>query len=228
MRFHHLCGFLSLCLALSGCAYTSTDLSQQLNVNWSADGGKRVVMIDPDVELSELTMSGMTEARADWTATGKNFIRDDIQGVMAARGIDTVTANDLTDPHEVQLVKLHGAVGGSIIMNTLLHLPTKNKNFDWTLGPGVTALRDHYKGDYALFVYVRDSYTTAGRAVLMVAAAAFHVGLQGGQQTGFASLVDLRTGQVVWFNRLNNASGSLKDAKGANTTVSNLLKGLPL
>jgi hypothetical protein len=228
MRFQRLLCALALCLVAAGCAYTNTDLGQQLNINWSAESGKRVVMIDPDVELSELTMSGMTEARADWTATGRNFIRDDIKGVMAAKGIETVAANDLTDPHEVQLVKLHGAVGGSIIMNTLLKLPTKNKNFAWTLGPGVTALRDHYKGDYALFVYVRDSYTTAGRAALMVAAAVFHVGLQGGQQTGFASLVDLRTGQVVWFNRLNNASGSLKDAKGADTTVSNLLKGLPL
>ena len=41
-----------------------------------------------------------------------------------------------------------------------------------------------------------------------------------GCRLGFALTgVDLRTGQVVWFNRLSNASEQLKDAKGAGTTI---------
>jgi len=228
MRYFRAFAPMGLCLALAGCVHTNTNLAQHLDINWSEASPKRVVLVDPDVELSELTMSGITEARADWTATGKSFIRGDITTVLGAKGVDVVVTDAPTDPHEVQLMKLHGAVGTSIIRNTLLKLPTKNGNFNWTLGPGAKALRDHYNGDYALFVYVRDSYTTAGRAVLMLAAAALHVGLQGGQQAGFASLVDLHTGQIVWFNSLNSSSGSLKNAKDANTTVTNLLNGLPL
>jgi hypothetical protein len=45
---------------------------------------------------------------------------------------------------------------------------------------------------------------------------------------GFASLVDLRTGRIVWFNQMSNQSGSLKEAKGAGDTVKNLLDGMPL
>ena len=92
----------------------------------------------------------------------------------------------------------------------------------------MAAIRDHYHGDYALFVFVRDSYSSAGRQAVIVAAALFGVGVQGGQQIGFASLVDLRTGRVVWFNRLASQYGSLKEEKPAAETVKHLLEGMPL
>ena len=38
----------------------------------------------------------------------------------------------------------------------------------------------------------------------------------------------LRTGQVVWFNLISNQSGDLRDAEGAETTVQQMLMGLPL
>jgi uncharacterized membrane protein YfbV (UPF0208 family) len=170
----------------------------------------------------------MTEARADWTAIGKNFIKADIASSFKAKGIATASADTVTDIREAQIIKLHEVVGRSIQQNALLQLPTKKNNFDWTLGPGVAAFRDHYQADYALFVFVRDSYTGAGRAAVMLAAAVFGVGLQGGQQAGFASLVDLRTGRVVWFNQLASSTGSLKEEKPAAATVKNLLDGMPL
>jgi hypothetical protein len=219
---------LALCGLLAACAHTTNEVAKSAPINWTAEGGKRVVLVDPDVELSELTTGGVEEARADWSKTGKGFIRTDIQATLQGKGVAVVPADSVTDRHEAQLIKLHGALGQSIQMNLVQAWPTKKNNFDWTLGPGVMAFRDHYHGDYALFVFVRDSYTTTGRAVMMVAAAAFGVGLHGGQQRAFASLVDLRTGRVVWFNQLASSAGSLKEAKGAADTVKNLLDGLPL
>ena len=213
---------------LAGCTHTVANVAAEAPINWSAERGKRVVIIDPDVELSELTTGGVTEARADWTATGKGFIKQDVAAALSKKNIDTVVADNITDPHEVQLVKLHNAVGSAIVFNALVPLPTKGKNLDWTLGPGASVLSSHYAGDYALFVYVRDSYTTAGRAAMMIGAAILGVAIPGGQQTAFASLVDLRTGKIVWFNRLASSGGSLKEAKGANDTVNHLLDGLPL
>jgi hypothetical protein len=217
-----------LCGLLGGCTQTVTKLAAEAPVNWTAERGKRVVLVDPDVELSELTIGGVTEPRADWTRTGKDFIRADIADVLARKSITAVASEELTDPHEIQLVRLHGAVGTAIMANAILNLPTKGKNLDWTLGPGVSAIRDHYGSDYALFVYVRDSYSTASRAALIATMAIVGVGVPGGLQVGFASLVDLRTGKIVWFNRLASSSGSLKEAKPAATTVNNLLNGLPL
>lgn len=228
MRYRKKIAPLALCIALCACAHTKNDIATSAPVNWTAQSGKKVVLIDPDVELSELTAGGVEEARADWSKTGRDFVRADIAAALQAKGVAIVSADSITDRHEAQLVKLHAALGQSILLNMVQAWPTKKNNFDWTLGPGTAALRDHYHGDYALFVHVRDSYTTAGRAAMMVAFAAFGVGLHGGQQLGFATLVDLRTGRVVWFNMMNNQAGSLKDEKGAADTVKNLLDGLPL
>jgi len=51
--------------------------------------------------------------------------------------------------------------------------------------------------------------------------------MQGGTQRGFASLVDLRTGDVVWYNRLLRAKGDMRNAKGARETADALLRGFP-
>lgn len=226
MRYPEKLTPLALCVLLGACSHTANTVAASAPINWTAEAGKRVILIDPDVELSELTAGGVTEARADWTQTGKTFIKLDIASTLQAKGIATASADNITDPHEAQLVKLHTAVGLSIRQNG--SLPTKKYNFDWTLGPGVSVLRNHYQGDYALFVTVRDSYTTAGRALVMLGAAMVGYSVQGGQQVGFASLVDLRTGRLVWFNQLVSSTGNLREEKHAATSVKKLLDGIPL
>jgi hypothetical protein len=71
---------------------------------------------------------------------------------------------------------------------------------------------------------VRDAYSSGSRMAMSI----LLMTPSGALQTGFASLVDLRTGRVVWFNRLVSETGSLKTDKGAAASVDNLLKGLPL
>ena len=61
----------------------------------------------------------------------------------------------------------------------------------------------------------------------MVAMALFGVGLAGGAQVGYASLVDLRDGRVVWFNDLRRPRGDLREAGAAAETLEALLMGFP-
>ena len=81
---------------------------------------------------------------------------------------------------------------------------------------------------YALFVFLRDSYATDGRKAMMALGLLLGVGISLGQQIGFASLVDLNDGRVVWFNLLNAQSGDLRDAASASKSVAKLLDGVPL
>ena len=105
----------------------------------------------------------------------------------------------------------------------------KDKQLDWSLGTGVQELREKTGADYALFTYIEDSYTSAGRAALRVVGFLLLGGdIGGGAQVGVTTLVDLRTGQVVWFNFLAKQSGDLRDEKGANATAAVMLKGFPL
>jgi hypothetical protein len=130
-----------------------------------------------------------------------------------------------------QLVKLHEAVGESILIHKYTpayQLPTKTGKLDWSLGKNTSSLHEEYGADYALFIYIRDSYASSGRAAAIVVAALLGVGLPGGLQVGFASLVDLRSGQVVWFNRLLRGTGDLRTLSPAMEAIGVLLEGVPL
>jgi hypothetical protein len=190
----------------------------------------------PDIELSELTAGGLLEANAAWTAAGRSNVDAALDGFLAQTGTKVVRYRasdpDITynDSH-VQIVKLHEAVGQSILAHKYvpaLALPTKKDRFDWTLGPGVAVLRDAYGADYALFIFFRDSFASGGRVAVIFVGALLGVSIQGGVQTGFASLVDLRTGDVVWFNRMASGTGDLREPDAARSATDSLLKDVPL
>lgn len=223
-----LCAGL-LVLGLSACAHNQTVSAKGASFSWSGSADKRIIVVQPDVHLGELTAGGLVEPRADWTKAAQTGIAKQLTTFFAKRNTQVTMVSELTDAHEVQLAKLHGPVGRAVIVHALMgiKLPNKTQAMDWTLGPGSAALRDHYGADYALFMYVNDSYTSAGRMLVMLGAAALGVGIQGGQQVAFVSLVDLRTGNIVWFNVRSDQGGDLRDDKGAKRFVDGILSELP-
>jgi hypothetical protein len=226
---HRIGRFVPIALAVFVAACASNVKTAGTEFTWSSSV-KRVVLVQPDVELGSLQASGETEVRADWTDTAKTFIRNDISEVLAGKGAQLVNAGDAASQREIQIGKLHGAVGRAILTYAYgdLPLPNKGKALDWSLGPGTNEMRQRYGADYALFVYIRDSYTSTGRAALIVGAALLGVAVPGGQQVGFASLVDLRTGNIVWFNIIANDTGDLRTEGPAKKVVADLIKELPL
>jgi hypothetical protein len=66
---------------------------------------------------------------------------------------------------------------------------------------------------------VRDSYASDGRKLVMIAGAALRSGVMGGVQSGFASLVDLRSGDIVWFNQLGRVTATCALREPASETV---------
>jgi hypothetical protein len=189
----------------------------------------------PDVELSELTAGGLLEPKADWTERAREHVAAALAQQLRAKGA-TFVAYEAPNSGEdeaadIQLVKLHDTVGSTIFAHKyvpILALPTKGDRFDWTLGTSVKQLQARTGADYALFLFLRDSYASAGRVALIVGAAILGVGVPGGQQVGFASLVDLRTGDILWFNRHITPSGDLRAAEPAGQAVQSLLTELPL
>jgi hypothetical protein len=225
--------FLLLVVFLAGCQTTHT---AQITSLKRTDGTARMVIMPVDVELSEVTAFGGTEPRAEWTDQAKQYLTAALKQENAAQGLHLAAYDANGGPPEEtdkldQISKLHGAVGQTILLQQLglLPLPTReNAPFDWTLGPETKALKTRTDADYALFVYVRDSYTSAGRvAVQLVSAILFGVAPPGGQQLGFASLIDLDTGNLVWFNRLFRPTGDLRNAAAAQETAKVLLTGFP-
>ncbi|MEW6218231.1 MAG: hypothetical protein AB1634_01695 [Thermodesulfobacteriota bacterium] len=201
--------------------------------------GKKVLLMPLDVELSLLNAGGVEEPNAAWTQDAKGFMERAFNERFAGCGItlladpggQAVALTAAERERRSQIIQLHSAVGTTILRHHYLEglrLPNKAGRFDWSLGPGASFLKDRYGADYALFVYVRDSYASAGRVVMQVAVAALTgVAVGGGRQLGFASLVDLETGEIVWFNRLLRGAGDLRTQEAAVESVAALLVDFP-
>ena len=218
-------------LLVTGCTVTN-QVKSIGTLDKSADDKPSIVLMPLDVELSILTASGLLEPQAEWTQSANRYIHDAMQQEFAQRSARFVSYdNSTTDATStlVQLEKLHEVVGYAALVHHVgqAKLPSKQGRFDWTLGEDVSALKQASGADYAMFVFIRDSYASGGRVALQVGAALLGVGVPGGQQIGFASMVDLDTGEIVWFNFLHSASGDLREADNAQSTVGKLLEGLP-
>ena len=199
-------------------------LKSESTLQWSSPE-KRIVLIEPDVELGELTAGGVVEPRADWSNHAAHAIETSLGSALSKRGVDVKTIAALTDPHELQLARLHAVVGMEILIHQMgfSKLPTKTTALDWTLGPGTNDFRTKYGADYAMFVYLRDSYSSGTRKALMFLGMA-----NGGSQGAFASLVDLRTGNIIWFKqRFTPGGGDLRTGAGADEFTADLLTDFP-
>jgi len=203
-----------LCTLLAACSTTDVRVASDASGAPVKVHGS-VVLIDPDIELYEVAAGGLQEPRPQWTEAARHAYPAAVRELLATLGSSLLP--DFLPPPALQpgdrvhqLLLLNQAVANSIVLHSQpgSDLATKNGRFDWTLGPGVSVLRDATHADYALFTYIRDS--------------------RGGEHTELASLVDLRSGQLVWFNLMRDDKGDLRDATGARATVATLLKQIPL
>ena len=223
---------LVLAALLQGCVSTQVRTAQgPAGKPMRIDGS--VVLVEPDIELYEVGAGGVQEPRKAWTESARELLPQAARELLQAQGIplkpDFRLADDAgPENHLRQLQLLNQAVSISILnYGRAGTLRNKHGKFDWTLGPGVADLRQATGADYALFTYIRDSYTSGGRAAMRVIGFLLLGGdIGGGVQVGLASLVDLRTGQVVWHNLLLDQTGDLRDPAGARETAGDLLKGI--
>jgi hypothetical protein len=190
--------------------------------------GSKLLVLPAEVELFSISGGGVQQPRADWTQAAHTLIQAGLKNRSAlfGQGMSFMAESDADDMAEI--LHLHKAVVRSVFLHHMVagpyQLPTKGGRLDWSMGDAVKPLRDKTGADYALFVWVRDSYASAERKAAIIA---FALLSGGGHQLAYSSLVDLRSGQVVWFNSLSRSSGDLREAAGAEETIDTLLQRFP-
>ncbi|WP_125182694.1 hypothetical protein [Minwuia thermotolerans] len=223
----------ALLFVVAACASTSQVSEQGVDFR---PGQTRIALMPLDINLYLLTAGGVLEPRADWTEAAEGHVRDAIENVKASRKLELVAFNVESLPSGqqqtmTQVVKLHSLVGNEILVQRRipeLRPPTKEGPFDWSIGPHANAVGQLTGARYGLFVTMRDSYSSAGRVALnLLTSVLFGISANGGQQLGYASLVDLETGQIVWFGTLLRGTGDLRSPEAAQAAVDQLFAGLP-
>lgn len=220
-------------LQATGCATTRSVNQFDSGAAEVAQTGN-VLLMPAEVELYVLTATGQLQPNAEWTTNARGFINTAVSEKIASLGyaVDSFKlTNNAPDSDQIQLQKLHMAVGSSILQHSLgmgaQALPAKAGQFDYSLGSRASSLKLNSQSKYGLFVYFQDSYSSGGRVAAQIGLALLGVGISGGQQAGFASLVDLDNGDVVWFNFLHSMVGDVRNQNGANSSIGKLLNEFP-
>lgn len=196
-----------------------------------------IVLMRPDVQVGQLQAGGAIEPNADWTKAARDNLFTAMQAHNQALGIQ-MTPMAESEGETGKLVAdyeaLHRAVADAILTHKYdgAKLPTKKDRFDWTLGPGAQALSRASGANYALFFVGRDNFASAGRKAVQAVGmlgclVGFCVITRGGQHIYYASLVELSTGNVVWFNVQRGSKGDIREADGARGMVDAVLESLP-
>lgn len=128
---------------------------------------------------------------------------------------------------------LFGSVASAVVNYQFFkgnRLPTrKNKAFEWTLGSGTKRISELAGARYGLFVVTHDEYGSFGRkAFQFLAAGLIGVGVKSGVHRGYAGLVDLETGELMWLNADEAMGGDVREPEGMKKRVGQLLEDLPV
>jgi len=223
----------ALLVALLAFAGSASAQSKHLAPGFSALAlGSKVAIMPTDIELFSISAGGVLEPKADWTeAASRHFKNALVEKKKKALKLDVVEVSEKDADEFADINALHGAIARAISMHHFgpgfLNLPTKDGKLDWSLGEATRAIKKATGADYALFTWVRDSYSSGERIATMIALAVLGIGVGGGMQTGYASLVELDTGRVLWFNQLQRPSGDLREADKASETIDTLLANFP-
>jgi hypothetical protein len=224
---------IAAALSLSALVFAGPALAQSRNLAPGFDTlpkGAKVAIMPTDIELFSISGGGVLEPKADWTEAASKYFKDALVQKKQALGLAAVELAEQDADDAAEVNSLHGAIARSIGLHHfgILKLPTKDGKLDWSMGESVQPIKKATGADFALFSWVRDSYASAERKAAMIGLALLGVGIGGGMQIGYASLVDLNSGRVVWFNQLVRASGDLREPEKAAETLNALLNEFPV
>jgi hypothetical protein len=197
--------------------------------SFPADGEIRIAVLRPDVAVGEMSLGGLNQPNADWTSAARKNMADALQGTKASAKTTLKFMPELQGDDEIIMAEyraLFKNVTDAVVVHKLFpgnRLPTKKEAFDWSLGKGVSKLGELGGGDYGLFFYSEDRYTSSTGKIMKA--------LIGGPppvHIGYAGLVDLTTGDLVWINADIEMGGDPRETEGAKKRVKQLLEGFPM
>lgn len=200
--------------------------------------GATILFMRPSITVGERGTGGLFEPDRQMTEDAQKYLGAALAARKAELGLRFLSEEDAlaaADPRLLaQYQGLFRAVAEAVFEYQFFpgnRLPTKkrDKGLDYSLGPEIARLTEGSGADYALFVMTEDQYATAGRKVASILAAGlWGVYVPTGSHIGYAGLVDLRTGDLVWINADIEMGGDPREPAGADKRSRQLLAGFPM
>lgn len=206
MNIRYFVATVFVVVSLTGCLQTIPQYRAHYTFVESPQvyGPKKVLVLPVDVIIKEVTAGGVSEEVPDWSRQGSANVRDALTTYFRSeknKKIKLVETPRLSD-REIENVKQHLAlyrrVAGAVVDKTYgqTSWPHKIQKFDYTLGNGLKSLAERTGADSAIVVVGEDEVSTAGRKV----AAFFLDAVSYGHSFLSVAIVNLNTGDILWFN----------------------------
>jgi hypothetical protein len=194
---------------------------------------QKIVILPADVLVRELQAGGMlekvpawskissenlTKALAELSKTGKHFTVVDLPPLSAAEqdALEQAINTFMTVGVTAHQMMLSGPAWEH-----------KRKEFDYTLGPLLSFLKEKTGADAAIIVAGEDVVSSGGRKAAMVFAAILGVGIPMGYSIALTSFVDLSTGNLLWLHYDNSVTKDLKDYPSAKEMMAEIMSKYP-
>lgn len=202
---------------------------------------KKVAVVDPDMKIFRFTAGGVDQYQDDWSIRANEFMKEEL-----IRELDTfdtiefvhIDKNLLNDVNK-GFIDQQKAVYFMVAYSVAAHLyepatlfKHKKVNFDYTLGSELADFKHIEDVEAILFINGRNYIWTAGRSSLALLSGAVtlftgvYIPVPAGKEMLTASLVDVESGDILWFNYLA-MPGDMRKHKTDRRLIKKLFRDFP-
>jgi hypothetical protein len=193
----------------------------------------RVVLLQPDIRLFVVSASGTPKSHPEWIEDARRSLLAAMRAYATSHAMNLIFVDEAltSDVEMARYQRLYTAVADAIVAHYIgnAQLPTKGTTFDWSLGPAIATLGKRYDADYGLFVSYRGYQGSGGKWRDAVVNGTLQR-VPTGSDSASAALVDMQSGEIVWFNPFAGTGGSagdLRDPDRAQKAAEEILDDWP-
>jgi hypothetical protein len=242
---HHwqkMAGILLAMAILGGCATQVRNASVHKSVaEQSAQPMPRKLLLLPiDIRVHEISAGGVVEKVDAWTAAANANANRSMHEIGGQRKLFDLTETPALSASDKEVLDQHVALY-ELVANSADFSRSgpfqvwheRARDFDYTLGPGLKDLAGRSDMEAAVIVIGSDYISSAGRKATMalgVLAAAF-TGIavipQGGTAFVSVGVVELRTGNLLWFSTNRSQGNDLREQAQVRSVLERLFDEYP-
>jgi hypothetical protein len=227
---------------LAACAATPTKTAVGESVAHTPGKAmpRKILLLPADVRLHEISAGGVVERVDAWSKAASDsasgYVRKLATTKMAFELVESPALSAQDKETLDQHIALYDGVAGSAYLarqSPFNAWRERAKTFDYTLGPGLKELADHTGLDAAMIISGSDYISSSGRKAAMVmgvlVAAAFGaiVVPQGGISFISVGVVDLRSGDLLWFGTDHSGGTDFRNEADLHRMLDGLFQSYP-
>ncbi|HKQ23040.1 MAG TPA: hypothetical protein VJT81_01180 [Burkholderiales bacterium] len=234
-------GSLAAVAVLAGCAATpNASVHESIAGKTEQRMPRKMLLLPADIRVHEISAGGVVEKVDDWTISASNHAMKSVREIAGSKSLfepKEVPALAEAEKHVLeQHLALYELVAASADLSKsgpFAPWRERAKTFDYTLGPGLRELAERSDLDAAVVVIGSDYISSGGRKATMalgiLAAALTGVAVipVGGTAYVSVGVVDLRSGNLLWFATNRGQTDDLRQEQQVRAVLDKLFTDYP-